>query len=344
VNRAVILVVGAAAAPLVLSAGVAMAAAGAGVLNPSGCTPAAVTATGKTVGAASGQWDAAQVANARIIYATGVQEGLPLQAEIIALATAMQESHLINLSYGTSDSLGLFQQRPSMGWGTPGQVMNPVYAATQFYDALVKVPGWQALPLTAAAQDVQHSGYPSAYAKWQGPATTLAESFGGTTAVTLNCAGSDSTSMSGTGVSDSGTINLPSWYHLPAGTSRQVAIAIAYALEQLGKPYIWGGTGPAGYDCSGLVMMAYQAAGISIPRTTYQQVDAGTAVPSFSDLLPGDLLLEAGSDGTAWDPGHVGMYIGDGLVIQAPYTGVPINLTPASEWQGSTVDIRRIVN
>jgi cell wall-associated NlpC family hydrolase len=90
-------------------------------------------------------------------------------------------------------------------------------------------------------------------------------------------------------------------------------------------------------------MMAYQAAGISIPRTTYEQVDAGIAVPSFSDLQPGDLLFEAGSDGTDSDPGHVGLYIGDGLVEQAPYTGVDINLTPASEWQASTVDIRRIV-
>ena len=338
-NRVAVIAVIAAAAPFALSAGVAMAAAGSGVLDPSGCTPAAITTTGKTVGTASGQWDAAQAANAKIIYATGVQKGLPLQAEIIALATAMQESDLVNLSYGTGDSLGLFQQQPDEGWGTPAQVMDPVYAATAFYNALVKVPDWQSLPLTVAAQDVQHSGYPTAYAKWQGAATALAESFGGS-AVTLTCASPAST---GGSVPDSGTIKLPSWYSLPAGTPRQAGIAIAYALEQLGKPYIWGGTGPAGYDCSGLVMMAYQAAGISIPRTTYEQVDAGIAVPSFSDLQPGDLLFEAGSDGTDSDPGHVGLYIGDGLVEQAPYTGVDINLTPASEWQASTVDIRRIV-
>jgi cell wall-associated NlpC family hydrolase len=342
VNRVAVIAVIAAAAPFVLGAGVAMAAAGSGVLDPGGCTPAAITATGKTVGTAAGQWDAAQVANAKIIYAVGVQKGLPLQAEIIALATAMQESDLVNLSYGTGDSLGLFQQEPDEGWGTAAEVMNPVYAATAFYNALVKVPDWQSLPLTVAAQDVQHSEYPTAYAKWQGQATTLAESSGGT-AITLDCASSDSTSVGGPGVSGSGSIKLPSWYSLPAGTPRQAGIAIAYALEQLGKPYIWGGTGPAGYDCSGLVMMAYQAAGIDLPRTTYQQVGVGTAVSSFSDLLPGDLLFEAGSDGSDSDPGHVGMYIGDGLVIQAPYTGVDINLTPASEWQASTVDIRRIV-
>jgi hypothetical protein len=66
-----------------------------------------------------------------------------------------------------------------------------------------------------------------------------------------------------------------------------VAAAILYAAAQLGKPYVWGGTGPVGYDCSGLVMMAYRAAGVSLPRTTFQQVYAGTAVYSFSDLMPG---------------------------------------------------------
>jgi cell wall-associated NlpC family hydrolase len=118
------------------------------------------------------------------------------------------------------------------------------------------------------------------------------------------------------GIAASGAVALPSWYQLPAGTPEPVAVAISYALRQLGKSYIWGGTGPAGYDCSGLVMMAYAAARRSIPRTTFEQVDAGTAVVSFSELLPGDLLFEAGSDGS--NPGHVGMYIGDGLVIRAP--------------------------
>ena len=86
-------------------------------------------------------------------------------------------------------------------------------------------------------------------------------------------------------------------------------------MAQLGKPYIWGGIGPVGYDCSGLVMMAYRAAGINLPRTTFQQVLAGTPVYSLSQLEPGDLLFTAGSDGTATDPGHAGMYIGSGLVI-----------------------------
>jgi cell wall-associated NlpC family hydrolase len=100
----------------------------------------------------------------------------------------------------------------------------------------------------------------------------------------------------------------------------------------------------AAYDCSGLVMMAYQAAGISLPRITYQQVDVGTPVYSDSQLEPGDLLFTPGSDGTAENPGHVGMYIGSGLVIQAPQTGEDIKITPFSGyWQESTVAIRRIV-
>jgi hypothetical protein len=91
----------------------------------------------------------------------------------------MQESRLINLPYGTADSLGLFQQRPSQGWGAPAQIMNPVYAATAFYQRLVQVPGWQSLPLTVAAQDVQRSADPGAYAQRQGLATTVVAQFDG---------------------------------------------------------------------------------------------------------------------------------------------------------------------
>lgn len=121
---------------------------------------------------------AAQVANARIIYNAGARLGLPRRAAVIAIATAMQESRLRNVPYGTSDSLGLFQQRPSKGWGTAAEVMTPVYAAHAFYRRLALLPGWQSLPLTAAAQDVQQSAYPSAYAQWESLGTSLAGSLG----------------------------------------------------------------------------------------------------------------------------------------------------------------------
>jgi len=111
-----------------------------------------------------GTYTTDQIANATTIYQVSVSLGLPQYAAVIAIATALQESDLENLDYGDRDSLGLFQQRPSQGWGTPAEIMNPTYAATKFYDALVKVPDWQTIPLTEAAQDVQKSGFPDAYA------------------------------------------------------------------------------------------------------------------------------------------------------------------------------------
>jgi hypothetical protein len=104
--------------------------------------------------------------NARTIAQVGVDRGLPSRAVAIALATAQQESRLRNLDYGDRDSLGLFQQRPSQGWGTPEQVQDPVYAANKFYDGLVKVPGWETGRLTEVAQSVQLSGFPEAYEQW----------------------------------------------------------------------------------------------------------------------------------------------------------------------------------
>ena len=109
---------------------------------------------------------------------------------------------------------------------------------------------------------------------------------------------------------------------LPAGTVGKV---IAYAEAQLGKPYLFGGTGPDAFDCSGLAMMAYRAAGISIPRTSQQQWQFGTRIPP-SAAQPGDLIFFAGSDGTPQAPGHVGIVIGDGKMIEAYATGYPIRI------------------
>ncbi|MGY1822693.1 hypothetical protein [Geodermatophilus sp. SYSU D00079] len=114
-----------------------------------------------------------QVANARTIARVGYDRGLPQRAVVIALATAMQESGLRNLDHGDRDSLGLFQQRPSQGWGSPEQVRDPVYAAGKFYDGLVQVPGWDSRRLTDAAQIVQRSGFPEAYQKHEGMAVEL---------------------------------------------------------------------------------------------------------------------------------------------------------------------------
>ena len=111
--------------------------------------------------------------NAAIVIATGRAMGVSDRGLQVALATALQESGLRNLHYGDRDSQGLFQQRPSQGWGTPAQVTTPSYAARKFFQALVKVRGWEAMPLTRAAQQVQHSAYPGAYAKRESLAAAL---------------------------------------------------------------------------------------------------------------------------------------------------------------------------
>ncbi|MEV5010259.1 heavy metal transporter [Streptomyces sp. NPDC093064] len=131
--------------------------------------------------------DLDQTSHAATIAAVAHARGLPEQAVTIALATAIQESKLRNLSHGDRDSLGLFQQRPSQGWGTPAQISDPVYAVGKFFDALVKVPHYLNLPVTEAAQQVQHSGYPEAYAQHQAMATTLADVLTGRAGPALSC-------------------------------------------------------------------------------------------------------------------------------------------------------------
>jgi hypothetical protein len=127
-----------------------------------------------TVAGLSMTLTAEQVANAATIAQVARDRGLSERAVVIALATAQQESRLRNLDYGDRDSLGLFQQRPSSGWGTPEQVQDPVYAANKFYDHLVEVPGWDAGRLTEVAQRVQRSAFPEAYQQWEELATKLA--------------------------------------------------------------------------------------------------------------------------------------------------------------------------
>jgi peptidoglycan DL-endopeptidase CwlO len=106
-----------------------------------------------------------------------------------------------------------------------------------------------------------------------------------------------------------------------------VATAISYAEAQLGKPYLFGGTGPDAFDCSGLVMMAYRAAGVDIPRTSQQQWFWGPQVPA-SQAEPGDLVFFAGADGTPTAPGHVGLVIGHDVMIEAYATGFPLRVSP----------------
>ncbi len=120
-----------------------------------------------------------QAANAATIGAVAASRGLPERALTIALATAMQESDLHDVPDGDRDSLGLFQQRPSQGWGSARQILDPVYATNEFFDELVKIPGYARLPVTAAAQKVQRSGFPQAYARHEADASLLAAALSG---------------------------------------------------------------------------------------------------------------------------------------------------------------------
>ncbi|GAA3387915.1 hypothetical protein [Cryptosporangium minutisporangium] len=128
-----------------------------------------------------------QLTHAATIVAAAVRRDLPERAAAIALATAFQESKLRNLTTGDRDSVGLFQQRPSQGWGTPEQLQDPRYAAGEFYEHLVKVPGWQKMRLTDAAQAVQRSAHPELYQKWEADATTLAAALLGDEAGAVTC-------------------------------------------------------------------------------------------------------------------------------------------------------------
>jgi hypothetical protein len=145
-----------------------------------------------------------QAENASLIAAVAVRRGLPARAVSIALATAFQESKLENLRGGDRDSVGLFQQRPSQGWGTRAQLLRPRYAANAFYDALVKVDGYQDMRITEAAQEVQRSGFPEAYEEHAAGARALASALTGWSPRRFSCVAAEPSA----GVQDLGADGL----------------------------------------------------------------------------------------------------------------------------------------
>ncbi|MER5972827.1 C40 family peptidase [Streptomyces sp. NPDC002055] len=309
-----------------------------------------------------------QVPNAKTIQATGVAMNIPARGQVVALATALQESGLRNLTYGDRDSLGLFQQRPSQGWGTANEILDPIHTSTTFYEGLQKVSGWQSLSIAQAAQAVQRSGFPEAYAKWEPLAAALLKAIepvpakagdtslspspsGPTRADTVSrspgTAGSCAADGDGTGFGTIPPGTVPAGYKIPAAAPPKVRTAIRWALGQLGTPYQWGGTCTAPHskvpmrrcDCSSLTQQSYKAAGVALSRTTYTQVKEGKPV-SVGSLEPGDLVF---TEGAASRPEHVGMVIGRGLVVHAPHTGDVVRIATLASWKPQILAARRVV-
>jgi cell wall-associated NlpC family hydrolase len=319
----------------VIAAGFPMSlvvAAGATGAGPSG---AAVTSACWSSPALPGLTDA-QIDNAMVVAEVAEQSpgGSSLAAQV-ALMTAYTESSLIDLgSEAGSDSLGLFQQRVSEGWGTAAEEEDSAEATAMFVSALLAVPAWQAMPPWAAAQSVQRSAFSdgSNYeANWEIAGTILTHL--------------DDVAVGACGLTVGGAsaFGLPAGYRIPSSADPAEAVAVIYALAQLGKPYVWGGAGPGSFDCSGLTMMAWAAAGVSLGHNTLEQIAEGTAVSDLSTISPGDLVLVPGADGTLAAPGHVGIFLGEGLVESAvdPANGVTVG-TWADFTAGGLSGVRHI--
>ncbi|MET0423032.1 MAG: hypothetical protein ABW046_04120 [Actinoplanes sp.] len=141
--------------------------------------------------------DPVQMANAATITAVGMRRNMPERAVVVALATALQESKLENREDGDRDSVGLFQQRPSQGWGTVAKIQDPRYSAGKFYSALKKIKGWEKMRVTDAAQKVQRSAYPNAYEKWADESAVLARALTGRATGAVECTVSGAPALRG---------------------------------------------------------------------------------------------------------------------------------------------------
>ena len=289
---------------------------------PSGTCPGAVLQGSTHVQSGDGMsgLTSGQTANARTIVAVGRDLGVPAYGWVIAVATAMQESNLINTPGGDRDSVGLFQQRTA--WGSTPERMDPATSARMFYTGgrqgqpgLLDIASFEQMSLTTAAQAVQRSAFPNAYAKWQPLAT---EVVGNPAVLSADCYAHASFLTDGT-----------------AGGR-----AVAAALAQVGVPYSWGGgtvrgpsggfgagAGIVGFDCSSLVQFAWHQAGVDLPRLASAQGAAVQPLPLDPKAWrAGDLVfLHASGD----PPGffhHVAMYDGDGGIVHAPRPGLTVEV------------------
>ncbi len=332
-------------------------------LSVSGTVPQSLTATtadGQTV-----TLNHTQLERAAAILATGNSENIDANGQVIALMAALTESTLRVLSnvgaYPDSanyphdgdghdhDSLGLFQMRPASGWGSVGNLMDPIWSSRAFYGGpdgpnhgspagLLDVPNWQQLSLGAAAQAVEVSEYPDRYANYQPVAEKIASTLTG-----VSLTGGSQCLTGNTGTNPPGD--------LPPGFAGKF---ISAAEKEVGLPYVWAGgtfTGPSGigsdgrgpgFDCSDLVMYAaYQASGgkLRLAHFTGDQIHDGTSV-AWNDKQPGDIIFYTYQGETV--PHHVVIYLGGNKIVQAPQTGENVRYGTLSEFSDEITTVRRL--
>ncbi|WP_240796302.1 C40 family peptidase [Streptomyces sp. RFCAC02] len=288
------------AVPVILGAGLVVLApclflvtSGAALSRAETCTPSPQSAAGAgTDGSGESQhWSETQRRNAGIITEVAETRALPPRAAVIAVATAIQESSLKNLEHGDRDSMGLFQQRPSQGWGSRAQLTDPVYSSNRFYDALLSVPDWENRPLTEVAQSVQRSDHPDDYARWEEAARDLVSSaWDGPVSPSVldSCAGRD-----GPEVFDVDNPRSPA----------EAVNAARRAVDQTGWYRM----------CDQFVAQAYgyRNSGSHTANAHWDRlVEAGLTHPGDNSPPPGALLFYD----TGQSAGHVALYLGDDQV------------------------------
>lgn len=346
-KRAALRMIGATAGTLVLCCVMAFCgsvalAAFASQGSTAACT---VTATGPGVvvsvtvpGQAPAMLSESQSTVAKSYISVGRARAVPDDGIVIALMMGLQESGLqmlANTSVPESlrlphdgvgsdhDSVGSAQQRPSAGWGSIAELMQPAYNAEAFYGGpqspnhgfprgLLDVQGWQQMDKGAAVQAVQGSAFPERYAKWQQEAEALVKGLGASIAPTT-CSADES---------------APGQPTVPSDLSQIRHEILAYAQEGVGGAYVWGGTAFKAWDCSGYVQWVYSQAGINLPRTEQWTLGTPTTNPQ-----PGDLVVQNPDGANHW--GHIGIYVGNGMMYSALNPAVGTLLHPV-DWNNGT--------
>ena len=272
------------------------------------CSVGAVQVVSVGQAAPAGRFSGERLAIARVAVRVADQRKLPGRAKLVILVTGFQESGIRNLPYGDADSIGWLQQRPSQGWGTVAQIMDPAYGAEKFYDALVQVPGWQSLPVTVAAQRVQRSASPDAYAKWETPARALLAQLGDTS----DTSAAGSTDCSGEAGGTAGGGPVPARFN-SQGNPRTVEQAITWMRRSMPR----GAPGePVLNACERYMNLSYGLGG-GYPTALAHWNAPGPRTAGMSTPPRGALVFWRSGN----PAGHVALSLGGGRVISTDFDG-----------------------